>query len=92
MNTEYQDVDKTMYDGLEISGREVAEVIKKSASANFKITVITKKSPTPTPYALVPTALPARSSNDYINPTAQFLGKITYDASNVINGLILTQQ
>lgn len=92
MNSEYQDVDKTIYNGLKISGREVVEVIKKSSDTNFKITVVTGKSVTPTLYSAAPTSFPIQSSDDYINPTGQFLGKITYDANNVIDGLTLTQE
>ncbi len=93
MNSEYQDVDKALYDGLKISGREVVELIKKSADSNFKITVKTgeNKTATPTPYAAVPTSFPDQGNSSYINPTAQFLGEITYDKSRVITGLILTQ-
>lgn len=92
MNSEYQDVDKSLYDGLKISGREVVALIKKSADENFKITVKTGKNTSPTPYPTSPATFPVQSSNDYINPTAQFLGAITYDANNVIDGLILTQE
>lgn len=93
MNSEYQDVDKALYDGLKISGREVVSLIKKSADTNFTITVKTLMNTTgTTPYTAVPTSFPALGTNNYINPTAQFLGSITYDSNNVINGLVLTQQ
>jgi len=94
MNSEYQDVDKTIYDGLKISGREVVELISKSADTNFKITVITgkNKASTLTPYTAAPTSFPVQSSNDYINPTGQFLGEIIYDDNKVITGLTLTQK
>lgn len=92
MNSEYQDVDKAIYDGLKISGREVVELIKKSSDTNFVITVKTGRDSAGTSYTAVPTSFPAQGSEEYINPTAQFLGEITYDANNMISGLKLTQE
>jgi hypothetical protein len=92
MNTEYQDVDKTMYDGLVISGREVSDLVKKAPSANFVITVKTGRHQAGKDYSAKAATLSDINTDDYINPTAEFLGKITYDTNNVISGLTLTQQ
>lgn len=92
MNSEYQDVDKAMYDGLKISGREVVKIIKKSSDTDFRITVKTRRNTEGTQYTAAPSKLPEPSEKDYINPTAQFLGEVTYDENNVINGLKLTQE
>ncbi len=91
MNSEYQDVDKALYDGLKISGREVVELIKKSSDANFKVTVKTGLNSAGTSYTAAPATFPAQGTDNYINPTAQFLGEVTYDANKVISGLVLTQ-
>lgn len=94
MNSEFQDVDKTLYDGLEVSGREVATLITKwkdELSSNFIITVKTLAAPTGTPYS-GPTPLPAIGANNYINPDAQFMGKVTYNTNKVVNGIEFTQQ
>lgn len=96
MNSEYQDVDKSMYDGLKISGREVVKLIKKSSDDYFKITVRTGKNLDDKTggktYIAAPEDFPEPDTQDYINPTAQFLGEVTYDKNNVIDGLILTQE
>ena len=36
INSEFMDVDKTMYDGTKVSGREVAKVIQKYESEFFR--------------------------------------------------------
>lgn len=92
MNSEYQDVDKSMYDGLKISGREVVKLIKKSSDDYFKITVKTGLKTSGTTYNSVPNPFPTPGEDDYINPDAYFLGEVTYDKNNVIDGLILTQE
>ena len=92
MNSEYQDVDKSLYDGLNISGREVVKLIKKSSDEDFKITVKTKKNKNGALYAKAPESFPTPGAEGYINPNAQFIGEIKYDDNNVINELILTQE
>lgn len=91
LNSEYQDINKTMYDNLEISGREVREVIKDSASSNFSVIVVTGDSTSST-YITKGAVLPAVGVSGYINPDAQFLGTIAKDANNVINQVTFTQQ
>ena len=109
MNSEYQDVAKTMYDGLTISGREVLSVLEKFEgeleNGTFLVTVHTGKTQEKKSAGIVyggPDSKEAlesamenardRSEDAYVNPNANFLGEITYDQNDVINGLVFTQQ
>lgn len=105
MNSEYQDVAKTMYDGLTVSGREVLEVIKKfrdeMEEGTFKVTVYTGKAQKTdsgggTVYGKTGsgsiTAAAEKGGDQYINPDARFVGKITYDGNDCIDGLEFSQQ
>mgnify|MGYP001559180656 CR=1 FL=1 len=91
MNAEYQDVNKTMYNGLEISGREVKDVIYKSASTTFGVIVKTGDALSVT-YSSPDTKTPEFGIEGYVNPDAQFLGEVTKDDNNVINTVTFTQQ
>lgn len=106
MNSEYQDVAKTMYDGLTVSGREVVEVLKKfqdeMEDGTFRITVYTGKAKKEndgsggTTYGKdgsgTLSAASEKGGAQYINPSARFAGKVTYDGNACIDGLVFSQQ
>lgn len=91
MNSEYQDMSLSIYDGLSISGREVKEVIKKSATTTFSVIVKTGDGQE-SKYTSISAALPVLGSTGYINPDARFLGTIAKDSNNVLSSITFTQQ
>lgn len=95
MNSEFQEVDKTLYDGLVVSGREVGTLITKwgdDLSTTFTISVKTLAAATSKSYSTKTTTFPAVGTDDYINPDAQFLGSITYNSNKAVSGIVFTQQ
>lgn len=95
MNSDFQEVDKTLYDGLQVSGREVAAAITKygdQLNSTFIISVKTLAAAQKKDYSTKTTSLPTVGADDYINPDAQFLGSVTYNSNNVVNGIVFTQQ
>lgn len=102
MNSEYQDVSKTMYDGIKVSGREVIQVIEKYEEeiegSEFSIVVYTGKQGTTNGgiifdknYYTTYAAKDVKSSY-YINPDGNFLGEISSDSNGVITTLTFKQQ
>lgn len=101
LNAEFMESDKVMYDGIQVSGSEVVNVINKFKNDELCIEVKTKKSSTT--YGYTNTSLTEKSShsiketqnlkgNNYINPNGLFLGEVIRDTNNVIVGLLFTQQ
>lgn len=104
LNAEFNESDKVMYDGLNVSGSEVVNVINKFKNGDIAIQVNTKKtsvyydnvlddtlsSVVGTSSASVKSAQKT-SSNAYINPNAQFLGNIIRDVNNTIIGITFSQ-
>ncbi|WP_455718498.1 hypothetical protein [Anaerosporobacter sp.] len=104
LNAEFNESDKVMYDGLNVSGSEVVNVINKFKNGDISIEVNTKKCSTyyvnvlddkqteiiGTSSSSVKTAQNSLS-NVYINPNAQFLGSIIRDINNTIIGIIFSQ-
>ena len=102
MNSEYQDISKTMYDGIKVSGREVVEAIEKYTSevsdGNFTITVYTGKKGEKTDgivfdknnYPLDLTK--DKKDENYINPDGNFLGETTCDENGVVTKMKFVQQ
>ncbi len=106
LNAEFNESDKVMYDGLEVSGSEVINVVNKFKNEEVGVIVATKKSTTNYIYSLsisnnvaslgssisnsVKTAQDITSST-YINPNAQFEGEVLRDANNAIVGIRFTQ-
>lgn len=104
LNAEFNESDKVMYDGLNVSGSEVVNVINKFKNGDIAIQVNTKKCATYYDNVLddkqteiigkssasVKTAQNSLSSS-YINPNAQFLGSIIRDVNNTIIGIIFAQ-
>lgn len=104
LNAEFNESDKVMYDGLEVSGSEVVNVINKFKNNNIGIQVITKKSVVSyinvinsngtgldqVSKAQVKDAQNSTHTN-YINPNAQFIGMVLRDENNTIIGMQFTQ-
>jgi hypothetical protein len=104
LNAEFNESDKVMYDGLNVSGSEVVNVINKFKNGDIAIQVNTKKCSTyyvnilddkqtvinGSSSASVKTAQNSLSSV-YINPNAQFQGSIIRDVNNTIIGIIFAQ-
>lgn len=105
LNAEFNESDKIMYDGLEVSGSEVVNVVNKFKNNDLSIKVTTKKG---TYYynnglnadgselkegsgASIKEAQKSTSTN-YINPNEQFLGSVIRDANNTIIGISFTQK
>lgn len=105
LNNDLSESDKTMYNGNEIQGSEVVNVINKFKSDGISIKVITKKSTTyynrfltgtdselgTESTASIRDALKITSDN-YINQNAMFLGEVLRDTNNTIIGIKFVQQ
>lgn len=103
LNAEFNESDKVMYDGLEVSGSEVINVINKFKNSNIGIRVATKKTTVSYIHLLNDNQTLGGSSNasvkdaqksenqNYINPNAQFFGEVIRDLNNTIIGIIFTQ-
>lgn len=101
MSSSYNDVDKSMYDGLTISGTELVSLIESySGSSDFKDGVFTIKvitlinqSSTPATSAVYPTDAMSTKKSDtgYINPTGKFDGKVTRNENGIINNITFKQ-
>lgn len=104
LNAEFNESDKVMYDGLEVSGSEVVNVISKYKNNPVSIKVTTMKGTTY--YGCTLTAdekeLSAASnasvkdaqkstSTTFINPSAQFAGQVMRDDNNAIIGICFKQ-
>ena len=95
-----------MYDGTEVSGSEVLNVIRKFSDETFGIQVVTSKKKESYFYIYrfdpatgelgkksqtdYKTAQDVTSPN-YINPTGRFEGSVVKDGNGTIIGLIFTQ-
>ncbi len=102
MNSEYQDINKTMYDGIKVSGREVVEAIEKYESeitdGVFSIVVFTGKKQAESggiifdaknyPYK----DTKEKKNANYINPDGNFLGETVLDSNGVVTTMTFVQQ
>lgn len=104
LNAEFNESDKVMYDGLEVSGSEVINVINKFKNSALSIKVTTKKAVTyyintldenETILKGISSAsikdAQKQSHSTYINPNGQFLGEIKRDINNTIIGIYFSQ-
>ncbi len=104
LNSEFVESDKVIYDGATVSGSEVINVIKKMKNEKVGVYVSTKKSKTYYIYSfsLSDGELQNETSSDYqealvstntkyINPYANFEGKIIRDKNDVITGIAFSQ-
>ena len=100
----FTDASKTMYDGTEVSGSEVLNVIRKFSDETMGILVQTNKNKTYYNYdfdvdkgelgkALDNSYKNAQdvASDKYINPTARFQGSIVKDVNGTIIGIVFAQ-
>lgn len=104
LQAEFSDTSKTMYDGTEVSGSEVVNVIRKFSDDTMGIKVVTSKSSVYYGYVFSESdgALGDKSASSYknaqdvtrqsyINPTGRFAGSVVRDTNGVITGLVFTQ-
>ncbi|HWT26412.1 MAG TPA: hypothetical protein VN131_00600 [Mobilitalea sp.] len=105
MTSQYQDIDKAIYDGAMVQGSEVDNFIKRVLGGDEYLSVVVKTkanhdvgvaykydfnevSASNSSASLGATnknSLPtAKGNKDYINPNAQFSGKVYKDANDVI--------
>lgn len=104
LNAEFSDASLTMYDGTEVSGSEVLNVIRKFEEDSVGILVSTKKSSAYYIYhfdmktgelgkTMDTSYKNARdqSLDTYINPTGRFDGNVVRDANGTITGLVFVQ-
>ncbi len=104
LNSEFVESDKIIYDGATVSGSEVINVIKKMKSDEIGIYVVTNKSKNYYGYEFDTLSgdLLKKTSSDYeeacissnvkyINPYADFQGKVVRDKNDVITGIVFTQ-
>ena len=104
LNSEFVESDKIIYDGATVSGSEVVNVIKKMKRDKIGICVVTNKSTTYYGYEFDKSTgellkevtggyeEACISTNvKYINPYADFRGKVIRDENDVITGILFTQ-
>lgn len=104
MSIQLQESDKTMYEGIDIQGSEVINIINKFKAEDLSVKVITKKSAIYYNRILTSsdtelgTASNASirdaqnlSSSSYINQNAMFSCEVMRDKNNAIIGLRFTQ-
>lgn len=104
LNSEFSENDKTIYDGLTVSGNEVLNAINKFKNDDIAVKVVTKKSSTCYIYSLnnnengitgtasaTLTAAKNSANNAYINPNGKFNGKVLRDENNTIIGIKFSQ-
>lgn len=105
LNAQFSENDKIIYDGLEVSGSEVINVINKFKDSQIAIKVQTKKGITQYINTLNSdnTAIAGKgdtsikeakevTNNSYINPNASFLGEVIRDINQVIIGISFKQE
>jgi DNA integrity scanning protein DisA with diadenylate cyclase activity len=104
INTEFAESDKTIYDGVKVSGSEVVNAIKKMSEEEIGVYVETNSASTYYGYVFnsesgelkgksenVYNANIDNTSSEYINPYAMFMGKIIRNSNNVIIGIEFRQ-
>jgi hypothetical protein len=118
MSSEYQDVNKSIYDGSTILGSELTSMIKKAIEKDEYISIVVKTLANTTgvsynyahivttntdgtqTHSIASTATPNplddvvtdKSSMNYINPSAQFLGTVYKDVNNNVICIMFEQQ
>lgn len=105
LNAEFSDTSKTMYEGTEVSGSEVLNVIRKFQDEAVGILVTTHKKSTYYIYNFKEESgeLLEKSASDYkaaqnetnesyINPNGRFEGGVVRDKNGTITGLTFIQR
>ncbi len=101
MMSDFTELDKTMYDGLEVSGDEVLNVIASLKNDGaVKVTVKTLEnqngaaksegSSYGSGIGNVPTNI--KSNPDYINPSASFKGSVEKNENGIVTTIVFVQQ
>lgn len=101
MSSSYNDVDKSLYDGLTISGTELVSLIESyTGTSDFtegvftiKVNTLSNLAPTPsgTPAVYPTTVAQKKSDANYINPTGKFEGKVKRNENDIIVNITFTQ-
>ena len=98
LQAEFTDASKTMYDGTEVSGSEVLNVIRKFSDETMGILVQTNNYNFDVDKGELGKALDNSyknaqdvASDKYINPTARFQGSIVKDVNGTIIGIVFAQ-
>lgn len=104
LNAEFSNNDKTIYDGITVSGSEVINAINKFKNEELSVKVVTSKSTTYYNYSLdssennienkssASVAEAKKASNvNYINPSGKFAGELIKDSNDSIIGICFTQ-
>lgn len=104
LNAEFVESDKVIYDGATVSGSEVVNVIKKMDGEGIGVCVVTNKNESFYGYKFdkISGELKEAVSSDcadacnninakYINPYAEFSGKVVRDKNDVITGIVFKQ-
>ncbi|MDD5937048.1 MAG: hypothetical protein PUC65_16035 [Clostridiales bacterium] len=102
MNSEYQDISMTMYDGIKVSGREVVEAVEKYkdeiSNGDFSIVVFTGKKTSATGGIVFDSKnypyddTKQKKNTNYINPDGNFLGETSVDSNGVVTVMTFKQQ
>lgn len=107
LNAEFNESDKTMYDGMSVSGSEVINVVNKFKNDTISVVVVNKLG-TKTYYGYTVSegvthstlggsaktdikAAQKIGNSSYINPNAQFACTVLRDINNTIIGLKFVQ-
>ncbi len=105
LNSEFSENDKTLYDGMTVSGNEVVNAIRKFDKEKIGIKEVTGKSTTcyinnistnenelsgQGATSDLKNASDSKNKN-YINPNGKFNGKVLRDANNSIIGIKFSQ-
>jgi hypothetical protein len=111
MSSEYQDINKSIYDGSTILGSELVNMIKKTIEKEEYLSIVVKTlansagkhynylhSETDGEHSISETGTISKTvpddkdSDDFINPSAQFLGTVYKDPNNNVICIVFDQQ
>ena len=96
LTSEYSEINATMYDGLDVNGSKVIEVIKDMArdGGTVKVTVKTLLNTTGVSYqgsTSTYSKADAPTDNDHINETGTFRGEVVKNNNGMVTEIIFTQ-
>lgn len=91
MSSQFNNVEYTMYNGLKVTGSEVVNVIKSHAG-KIQVSVITKANTAGKTYISKDINPYNISDENYINPSALFLGQLIRNSNEEVTEIVFTQQ
>lgn len=93
LTSEYSEIDATMYDGLDVNGAKIVELIKKLAQtgAAYSISVTTLEGESSTYSATAQYTDPGPTAKSHINETGTFRGEVTKNANGMVTLITFTQ-